>query len=460
MSRRRIKISPVLSAINILVIVLIIVFYTTRLVKYYLAENGKKDENTKTLLVDAIIKKQSYVDLTNGLVFDEENNIYRYKGDVKDNYLSYSGIIYRIIAIDNENNIRAISDNNVTLMYSGMEKGYDKSYINKWLNKSDEKYSGIYENTMYNSEILLSATYICNDIIDDLINISCEINNNDNKITILSLYDYFEAGGKESYLNNGESFYLGTLNTKNNNYFISSEGEVGINSATTKIYGVRPVITINMSSELLSGNGTKSNPYIIEKHDIKMLKDLYVGDVVTLSNINYKVLELSDDKVKVVSIDVIKDKEENKIEQKFDSSTNKYSSNNTIGTYLNNTYFKTIEESKNIVNSSWYIGSSSISNLSYTAKYNTKVSAKIGMLSLGDLFVGDVKNVLTISRGIGSSTIINVINEEGSVFGDFVTSKYNVRPSFYLKSDMVVKSGKGTESEPYVLGVANETEEK
>ncbi|NLC97410.1 MAG: hypothetical protein GX675_07600, partial [Erysipelotrichaceae bacterium] len=64
MSRRRIKISPVLSAINILVIVLIIVFYTTRLVKYYLAENGKKDENTKTLLVDAIIKKQSYVDLT------------------------------------------------------------------------------------------------------------------------------------------------------------------------------------------------------------------------------------------------------------------------------------------------------------------------------------------------------------------------------------------------------------
>ena len=137
-----------------------------------------------------------------------------------------------------------------------------------------------------------------------------------------------------------------------------------------------------------------------------------------------------------------------------------YSSDNTIGTYLNNTYFKTIEESKNIVNSSWYIGSSSISNLSYTAKYNTKVSAKIGMLSLGDLFVGDVKNVLTISRGIGSSTIINVINEEGSVFGDFVTSKYNVRPSFYLKSDMVVKSGKGTESEPYVLGVANETEEK
>ncbi|NLC48570.1 MAG: hypothetical protein GX758_04345 [Tenericutes bacterium] len=458
MTRKRIKISPVLIAINLLILILIVVFYTTRLVKYYVAENGNDDKDAKILLVDKIIKKQSYVDLTTGLIFDEEKNIYRYKGQVEDNYLLYSGILYRVIAIDNENNIRLVSDKSLTLMYSGLENGFEKSYINKWLNLSDEKHSGIFENTMYEKNDLLSYTYMCDDTIEDLLEITCNENNNEYKITTLSLYDYFEAGGKESYLNNGEAFYLNTLNTEKNNYYISAEGEVGINDKTTKIYGLRPVITINSNALLIDGKGTKDNPYIIEKHDISTLKDLYIGDIIKLSDQNFKVLELLDDKIKVVSVDAITNGE-NKIEQQFDKSSNRYSAKNSIGTYLNGTYFKSLEESKYIVNSPWYILMPSISDLDYASKYNDKVNANIGMLSISDLFIGDVYNVFTITGGMESSNIINVINEEGKVFGDLVTKKYNVRPSFYLKSNVSITSGKGTIAEPYVLGEINEEKE-
>lgn len=111
--------------------IIIALFYTFRLVKYYLKENGHKDADTTTLLVDELIKKQSYVDQTKGLVHDKNASIYRYIGKVEDNYLEYSGILFRIVGIDKDNNIKAISDSNLTLMYSGLEKDLiNHMYIN------------------------------------------------------------------------------------------------------------------------------------------------------------------------------------------------------------------------------------------------------------------------------------------------------------------------------------------
>ena len=74
MVKKRLKIRPVLVTLNILVLLIIVGFYSFRMIKYYLKENGKK-ENEEVLLVDSIIKKQSFVDLTKGLIFDEKDKI-------------------------------------------------------------------------------------------------------------------------------------------------------------------------------------------------------------------------------------------------------------------------------------------------------------------------------------------------------------------------------------------------
>ena len=114
--KKRLKITPVLIALNIIVLLVIISFYTTRLVKYYLKENGTKKGNDVVLLSNEILKHQSYLDLTKGLVYDEENNNYKYKGKVNDNYVLYSGMLYRIVGIDNENNIKLVSEDNITMV--------------------------------------------------------------------------------------------------------------------------------------------------------------------------------------------------------------------------------------------------------------------------------------------------------------------------------------------------------
>ena len=457
MTRRRLKITPVLVTLNVLVLLLIVAFYGTRMIKYYLKENGKSNDKDNTvLLVDTVLKKQSYVDLTKGLIFDEEKNEYRYLGEVDDNYLEYSGILYRIIGIDKDKNIKVISDKGVTMMYSGLEKGYDKSYVNKWLNyDKDVPGSGVYENNIKESVNYLSSTYYCEDIIDDIKNINCDKNSTNYKISLLSLYDYYKAGGKSSFLNNGETFYLGTLNKDNHNYYITSDGEVSINEISTKTYAVRPVITIISSSVLLSGKGTKDDPYRILEIKPSTLEDTTINTYVSFSNQVFKVIDNSTDATKVALSGVIKENDIDVVKS-FGGKNNKYSnSKNTVGYYLNNTYLKTLD-SKNIIKSNWYIGALSLDNLDYCNEKNTKVNLSVGMLSLGDMFVGDINNVLTLSRGIESDQIINVINKEGNFYGDFITSKYNVRPALYLNNELKITGGNGTFDAPYELGVSDE----
>ena len=457
MTRRRLKITPVLVTLNVLVLLLIVAFYGTRMIKYYLKENGKSNDKDNTvLLVDTVLKKQSYVDLTKGLIFDEEKNEYRYLGEVDDNYLEYSGILYRIIGIDKEKNIKVISDKSVTMMYSGLEKGYDKSYVNKWLNyDKDVSGSGVYENNIKESVNYLSSTYYCEDIIDDIKNITCDKNTTNYKISLLSLYDYYKAGGKSSFLNNGDTFYLGTLNKDNHNYYITSDGEVSINEISTRIYAVRPVITIISSSVLLSGKGTKDDPYKILEIKPSTLEDTTINTYVSFSNQVFKVIDNSTDATKVALNGVIKENDIDVVKS-FGGKNNKYSnSKNTVGYYLNNTYLKTLD-SKNIIKSNWYIGALSLDNLDYSNEKNTKVNLSVGMLSLGDMFVGDINNVLTLSRGIESDQIINVINKEGNFYGDFITSKYNVRPALYLNNELKITGGNGTFDAPYELGVSDE----
>lgn len=459
MTKRRLKIRPVLITLNVSLLIIIALFYTFRLVKYYLKENGHKDADTTTLLVDELIKKQSYVDQTKGLVHDKNASIYRYIGKVEDNYLEYSGILFRIVGIDKDNNIKAISDSNLTLMYSGLEKGFDKSYVYKWLNKSDEKYSGIFENNMDSTDKYLTNTYLCDDVVSDLKNINCEKNNNVDKITLLSLYDYASAGGKESYLNNGESYYLSTIDDKNNNYFINTTGDVGLNKISTKIYGVRPVITIKNDVALMHGDGSKTSPYAVIEKTISKLSDVYISKYINYSGSTYRVISTGEN-VKIALSDNIKDGDKY-LEKTFGGKNNIYSTaKKTIGEYLNNTYYKSIKNNDLIVKSSYGIGSNTLDNLDYTAVYSKTDTFNIGMLTLGDMFISDTKNVLTMNRGIESSMIINVINKDGNVFGDLIASKYEVRPTMYLKGDISIVSGDGSIDSPYELGVNNEEKAK
>ena len=457
--KKVLKITPVLIALNILVLFVIAGFYTYRMIKYYKLENGSHEENTPILLVDEVKKKRSYLDDTKGLVLDEKTKKYTYKGEVDVNYIYYSGMYFRIMGVDENNKVRAISEDNVTLMYPGFSKGYKESYVNKWLNTSEEKYSGVYQDVLVTPDVLLSNTSYCEDVVNDVENITCEVKNNDYKISLLSLYDYKNAGGKSSYLNNGNIFNLGTLNDKNLSYYVTNEGEIAIQQKDNKAIFVRPVITFDSNVELKKGNGTKSSPYIVEEREIITLGDVYVGNYIKINDEKYRVVNVSEDKVFVVKNEIyMVNGEARKVT--FSGSNNVYTTSNGIGKFLNTTYLDTLDIKDYTVNGDFYIGLLNLDSYDYSLLKSTKATAKVGMLTMGDMFINQNYNVLTTLRGIEGNNIVYVINEDGSYFGDTLSAKYDVCPAIYLKSDMTISGGKGTIEEPFELGVTNEKEEK
>ncbi len=456
--KKVLKITPVLITLNVLVLFTIVGFYMFRLVKYYKIENGDNDEEDTVYLVDTLKRKQSYLDETKGLVLNEDTGVYTYKGKIDDNYLKYSGMIYRILSIDKNNNIKAVSESNVTILYPELKKGYEKSSINKWLNVSEAKYSGIYEKTLVDSDDLLVKTSFCNDVIDDVSSITCDNVLDTYNISLLSLYDYKMAGGKESFLNNGDIFYLGSLNSKNDEYYVTDEGEIALNERDSKAITIKPVITISGGSKLLSGDGSKNKPYIIEKHKINTIADAYVNSIVKIDDINYKVIEVQKNKVKLTSLDVIMKKEKPYL-IKFGGETSAYTTTNTVGKYLNKTFLKSLSLKDYVVNGNYFIGSLALTNLDYAYARSETVKAKVGMLTIGDMFINETTNTFTLLRGMEDVDIINVINENGGIFADTIEAKYNVRPAFYIKSSLEILSGKGTLNSPYELGVKNEEAE-
>ena len=445
--KKVLKITPILVTLNVLVLFGIAGFYGYRLIKYYNLEHA--DDDGIVLLVDELIKRRSFLDETKGLVLNEEENIYRYKGEVEDNYLYYSGMTYRIIGIDKDKNIKAINEENVTLMYPGFEKGYKDSYVNKWLNKSSVKDSGVYEETFYRASDLIKNSYFCSDVIKDPENITCNEKNKDYKITLLSLYDYRQAGGKSSFLNNGKSFNLGTLNDEKLSYYVTDEGDIAVQQKQNWAIYVRPVITISSTAVLISGNCKKDNPFIIESHNIDLLSDAYVGNYVTLNKEAYRIVRKYDDKVLVVKANTLKEADKETM-VRFGGEDNIYSPEKGIGYFLNVTYHKTLELKDSTVKGDFYTGQITLDDYDYSTLKSSSVQASVGMLTMGDMFINESNNELILFRGIEADNIVYVV-KDGHFFGDVLTSNYAVRPAVYLKADLDIDDGKGTLLNPYVF---------
>lgn len=450
--RRRLKITSVLIALNILVLFVIVIFYLTRLIIYYNKEHNTEVESN--LIVDSIIEKRSYTDLDNGLIYDDNTKTYTFKGKVDNNYLEYSGVLFRILSVNENNEVKAVAENILTILYGNLKNGFEKSNINTWLNKSTINHSGIFENNLFDSDKLLINTTMCVDKINDLTKITCNKKNTQNKIGILSLNDYYVSGGKESFLNINDTYFLNTLNSEGANYYVTSTGDIALDNTNKKALGIRAVITISGSSEIISGDGSKEKPYNIETHDVKKISDAYVGNYVKYSNLTFKIIDRDNDKVKIAQSEVVK--ENDKVIFKKFGSDNTYSLNkDNVGYYLNNTYYKRLKNNKYIVKNNWPTGQLNSETLNYVDTYKTSLSANVGMLSLGDMYIDEVENIFLLSKGIGDAKMIDVISPEKNLFGDLVTSTYNLRPCLYLNSNLDIISGDGSEKSPFVVGENN-----
>ena len=416
------------------------IFYGTRFIKLFI-ENKKIEIVEKNSLYKVLVENNE-----NNEGYKEINGTKYFTGKEDNNYLLYSGILWRIIKVNEDNSLTAISNNAISSLAFGKNLTYDKSYIYNWLNKSEKEYTGILENSLNSPKEYLQKTTTCEDIIDELSNNPCEKTNEDNYFSLLSVVDYLNIGSKDSYLNNGEYFYLGNTTKDNKVWYVTDEGTGSLGTGND-IIGIRPVITIKANIDYVTGSGKIDNPYIIEQ------SYSYFGSYVKLDNAIWRIYQVNDTDVRLMLNDYLKVNGNNVTHIYSNiSSYHNDTKNGSIAYYLNHDFLNTLSYKDKIKETKWTNGFyNANTNYDYVNCFKDTVDTKVALMSVGDIFLNpELNNYSTMTGSSANSSMVYVTTKDKKIFAKQIGSSTNVVPTISLDKELL-KKGKGTIDSPYEM---------
>ena len=398
-----------------------------------------------------------------GLVQDANNpNICYYKGKEEEvnNYLWYGGHQWRILEIDKDaNTLTLISSQPLVSINASddpwmTESQYNNSYVNQWLNS-----------VFYNS---LDST-VRNNIVNNTFNVG--IHSDVSEITTTKKVgllddDQFQRGGM--YLRIKDSYWFGNRYSETHLTCADRYNTSGSCLSAYYTYGVRPVIKIN-SIKITSGEGTLNSNY---KTNYKSYgtNDIQVGEYI---NVPYEGTDGacgSDNQCifRVVS------KDNDSIKITLNGLLPVTSTYNSIFTPLNNFANNISDTYRYTENKTIYKGTYSSSE-SYTVVKDSFISSNVGFPVIGEVFTGndidlgsektfvDIDTIEnpTISdyywtTSFSSSDWVRHVNsvgsaDDGNPTGDPADDYYGVRPTIFLKNNLIFTGGDGTAQNPYTL---------
>lgn len=426
--KRVIKKEKIFRFCSVIFLSSLFVFFSFRLVYNYMKEQNANSLIDNGMLSTKIInnlKKENYL---------YNDNKYILKNLVENNYVSYSGILWRIVSVD-DGKIKLVSDENVTVLPFG--KNYDESNVIKWLNST-------FKSNLTQPDLFITEFDSCVNNADKIEKSDC--NNSKNYVSLLSMNDYIDAGANNSYLNNNTYFWLSALN-ESEPWYVFDNGGLKTDS-NNHIYGVRPVIVLN-DIEYIYGNGTKSSPYIISNEPVDTLSEIELGSYIDYSGYTWKVVSKDETSVKVVLSTPLKLNDE-EIKKIYSKKYNYYNLNDSTGIayYLNHTFYNTLKDKKYLKKGDFYIGKFDTYDLEEL--YNEKVNAYVGLLTVGDIFVTQNIDMYLLSSVTDDNTI-PILNKNNSLFYNFISYESGIKPVIYLDNKVEVKGGMGDENYPFEL---------
>lgn len=407
---------------SIVFIAVCIIFYGYRFIKYYKVFNPKLSSANEGLLSISVPKNSQIVIEGNGLY--RLGGSYVYRGDVDNNYIMFSGMMFRISKITYGGTTELITDKTINyLSYDKTNVTFDKSNVNAYLN--DVFLSKL------NKDYLVE-TESCMDKIVDLTNITCNEKKN-MYVKLLDINSFLNSINETSYISNEELLWLSNIN---DNEVWHINGSNISSSEANSFYGIKPVITLKYDTVLLSGKGTIDDPYIIEEN-----KDVKYGEYVKLDEDIWQIYDIKDNKLNLTLNDTL-DKM-----YSFSYTKNEYDveDTNSLAYYLNNTYLNSLTYKDLLLDNEWCTGK-------YDSNYKTvcekTVKGKVGLNSINDIKYSNDLSMYYLLNGINDKDVYT--------FGDELsTSKYSlsksIRPAIVINKN--IKSGKGTINDPYIVEV-------
>lgn len=414
---------------NVVIILGIIGYYAYRTIYYYkLTHNMPVDKS----LMNTVTKLDNIIYNGDGLY--QKDDFYYFKGREVNNYVYYSGRIWRIISLGDE--IKLINNDIESSIVWGVNMEYKDSYINKWLNN--------YANTLRDSDTYLVNVKWCN--MDVMVNeYACEVES-EGLVGLLTTEEYLRAGGNASFLNNEEHWWTINYGGDKQAFYVNNKGSINnvVKNGDNYIsYGVRPVINLSNTVTFRSGDGTLEKPYVIEELGQALLQSNAVGSYVKYNNYVWRILSNDETGTELIMEGILNTKK----------------SYNDVYSYLNSTFIKEFNKEE-LVKTNYVVSNYNASTkFDYSVK-GTDSSNYVRIPSIGELFTTEYDGYWFNNILNSTLKLAYTISDVNTYFGDLKGNKNFVRPIIKLNADTVINSGTGTKDDPLVIGDVNEESEE
>ena len=426
--------------------------------------------------------------LTSGDTYDDGTDTF-ITGEDPNNYVWYSGKLWRAVSVNNEaKTTKLVTQWNISAInYSSGSTDFAGNYMEDWLN--DTTVDGFLGN-LREPEKFIVMDAVWDATLDATSLGSIQRPNGTTTVTdavgLLNVYEYQTSykgtNSSNGYLNNGLGWWTLTPYSSSNVRYAIDNGNANYASPSSDAYGARPSINLKSDVKIVDGNGSIDNPYRLNgDNDTNLsgtlLNTRYSGEYIkfgTDENNLYRIVSHENGTgTKITSAEPLKSSG-TFITMNFGSNTT-FSSENTIGAFLNgeyltnyvdSTYRDMIEES-----TTWYLGtvgsgsSYSYKNAKYIDTTGTSITsnvtqAKVGLLRFGELMAGQFdrfgNNQTYWTLTPYSSASVRYVGSIGSARNNSPSSfSYGARPSMNLKSNVVITSGDGTLQNPFEIELAS-----
>ncbi len=307
-------------------------------------------------------------------------------GQCKNNYVWYSGKLWRVVLKNNETGaVKMITDNAITSISYNASKNstFADSYADQWLSQE-------FLPTLHNYEDYLVVNSVW-DVSNRNYNVPPTRLSNPTLVTravgLLNFYEFYTIynksdGSNTNYLNNGENWWLLTPNGGSYVYYVSN-GAYTYNGTLTK-YGIRPVVNLQNNIRITSGTGTQINPYRLAGDGQKtvngttLLSTRYSGEYIHFNNDLYRIVGTQNHLTKITAVD--KPAELIKSAFRSDNTVTNFA-NSDIKTDLEDYYQNHVASPyKSMIKlAPWYLGKvGNTTNHHYKASICKTIDAKVG----------------------------------------------------------------------------------
>ena len=387
-----------------------------------------------------------------------------YKGLNVNNYLLFSGMLFRIVNVNDDGSVKIVTNSSMANVNYGVEgANFDSSNIKDWLNN-------YFYSKLYNTDYLVKDNKWC---IDDISVINTISNNcssySTSTVGLLTIFDYnLSKKVNETYLNTLTEYWL--MNRKDNRFgyihiFLDDSG-IDTNDGTN-ISTVKPSLILKNGLYILSGNGSINNPYTLGDYTMGKENDLLntrlIGEHVLYFGMSFRISDIDKNgNIRLTSTGYLKNNTTgNYIYSNYENENKIFKFNpnleGNIAYKLNNQHLDYIDD-KLIISHDFELPTYA-ADKKYSEYFIDTFKAKISIPASYEIFSATNEQMTGQANYwlldyIDDSHALMVNSSNGKTFmvdSDSLYASNGFKPQFYVSNKTKIKSGSGTSLDPYVI---------